>query len=348
MLVYNLCDVGEHDEALSILRFRVANGEQLISGTVWYYLLDSASRALHYSATLYVWRKRVEMSYLNPPSGICLHVLNTAARHGDFNLAADVVRVLGNRNQTLQAYHYEALIESHLSSDLRSAFDILILMASKGPQPTDSSTRAIYLHLRQSPHLPQCALSILGKLREQNRAIPVEAVNVVIESYIDHGDLDAALETYKTLHTLCPSGPSTSTFNKLLRGCRGRKDVAMFLASEMVALKVSPDALTYDRLILVCMEASSDGEDVDDAWRYLEEMRGAGWWPRPGTAMAMAKWSCQFGDERLWRLQGVDGGEYGIERSVLERVANEKWLKGKGNRGRSKILETMDAEDPWA
>ncbi|KAL8714978.1 MAG: hypothetical protein Q9225_006463 [Loekoesia sp. 1 TL-2023] len=348
MLIYNLCDVGEYDEALSILRFRVDNGEQLMSGTVWYYLLDSASRALHYAATLYAWRKRVEMSYLNPSSGICLNVLNTAARHGDSHLARDVVRVLGNRNQTLQLYHYEALVESYLPSDLRTAFTLLTLMTSHGMPPTDLSTRALFLHLRQSPHLPQTALSILRKLREENRPIPVEAVNVVIESYIDHGNLDAALEAYKTLHTLCPSGPATSTFNRLFRGCRGRKDEAMFLASEMVALNVLPDALTYDRLILVCMGDSSDRGQMDDAWQYFEEMRGAGCWPRPGTTMAMAQRSCQLGDERIWRLQGEEGGEVGIERSVLKKMADADWMKGKGTRGSSRILEMMDAEDPWA
>ncbi|KAL8829220.1 MAG: hypothetical protein Q9170_006264 [Blastenia crenularia] len=345
LLIYNLCDIGEYDEALSILQLRVNNGEELISGTVWYYFLDSASRDLHYPATLYAWRKRVEANFLNPPSGICLNVLNTAARHGDFYLATDVIRVLGNRNQTVQLHHYEALVESCLPSDLRTAFILLTHMTSAGMPPTDHSTRAIFLHLRQSPRLPQTALSILRDLREQNRFIPIEAVNVIIESYIDHDRLDAALETYKTLHTLCPSGPFTTTFNLLFRGCRGRKDVAMFLASEMVMLKISPDALTYDRLILVCMEDLSDRDYMEDAWRYFEEMRGAGWWPRPGTAMAMAKRSCHVGDERVWRLQGDDDEEPGIEKSVLKKVVEEEWTTEKGGNLTSRNLEMMDAED---
>lgn len=347
MVIYNLCDAGEYDEALSILRYRVEDDEQLISGTVWYYFLDLASSALHYPATLFAWRKRVETKYLNPPSGICLHVLNTAARHGDHHLATDVVRVLCNRSQTLQLYHYEALIESYLPSNLTMALTLLSLMTSNGTLPTNSSTRALFLYLRKSSHLPQTALSILQKLRQQDRPIPIEAANVVIESYIDHGDFDAALETYKTLHTLCLSGPSTSTFNTLLRGCRGRRGIAMFLASEMAASNVSLDALTYDRLILVCMEESLNKKDMDDAWRYFEEMRKAGWWPRPGTAMAMAKRSCQIGDDRFWRLQG-GGGEIGIERSVLKKLADEEWMKENRAKGNSKILETMENEDAWA
>ncbi|KAL8929216.1 MAG: hypothetical protein Q9208_001299 [Pyrenodesmia sp. 3 TL-2023] len=346
MLIYNLCDADELDEVLSILRFRVDSGEQLISGTVWYYVLDSASSAFHHSATLFAWRKRVELGYLNPSSGICLNVINTAARHGDFQLAVDVIRVLGNRNEAPQLYHYEALVESYLPSDLRTALILLTLMTSTGMSPTAYSTRPILLHLRQSSHLPQIALSILRELHRQGRPVPIEAANVVIESYIEHGRLDAALETYRTLHTLCPSGASTSTFNRLLRGCRGRKDVAMFFASEMVALKISPDALTYDLLILVCMESSRE-DDMDDAWRYWEEMRGAGWWARPATVLALAKRCCQMGDERIWQLQGDHREGHGVERSVLEELVNEGWRKGNEVQRTSRILDALDVEDPW-
>ncbi|KAL8766818.1 MAG: hypothetical protein Q9209_006476, partial [Squamulea sp. 1 TL-2023] len=326
MLIFNLCDVGEFDEALAILRLRVDNGEQLISGTVWHYLLDTASRAYHHQATHYAWRKRVGTSYLNPSSGVCLNVLDTAARHGDFRLATDVIRVLGNRNQALRLHHYESLIETYLPSELRTAFTLLALMNSSGTPPAISSTRPIFLYLRQSPHLPDKALSVLRQVAKQQRAMPAEAVNVVIEAYIYHGKLDQALDTYKTLHTFCPSGPVTDTFNTLFRGCRSQKDTAMFLASEMVALKIAPNLLTYDRLILVCLQSRSGKEDYEDAWRYYEEMRGAGWWPRPGTAMALARHCCSMGDERIWRLQGDDYSEDGITKSVIQRMVNENWM----------------------
>lgn len=333
LLIFNLCDAGEYDEALSMLQFRVENGAQLISGNVWHYFLDTASSAFHHPATLYAWRKRVERSYLNPSSGVCLNVLNTAARHGDFRLATDVIRVLGNRTQNLQLHHYEALIESYLSTDLRTAFAILTLMASSKISPTQSSTRAIFLHLCQSPELPLDSLTILHELREQQRSIPAEAVNVVIESFIYHEQFDKALDLYKTLHTLYPSGPVISTFNTLFRGCKSRKDVAMFLASEMVAMKVSPNALTYDRLVLVCVEASLSKEELTDAWRYFEEMRAAGWWPRQGTTMALARKACLLGDERIWQLQRRPDGEGGIDEVILRRMVDEGWMgeiKGNG------------------
>ena len=325
MLIFNLCDVGEHDEALSLMQFRVEHGEQLISGTVWHYLLDSGSRAYHHQATLFAWRKRVGSNCLNPSSGVCLNVLETAARYGDSRLAADVVRVLGNRNQALKPYHYETLIEACVPSELRTAFTLLALMTSAGISPTISSTRPIFLHLRQSARLADTALSVLRQVSKQQPAMPAEAVNVIIEAYIYHGNLERALDAYKTLHTICPSGPVTSTFNTLFRGCRSRKDMAMLLASEMVALKVAPDALTYDRLILVCLEGRSGQKDFEDGWRYFEEMRGAGWLPRPGTIMALARQCCLMGDERIWRLRGDDYGEDGIINSAIQRLIAEHW-----------------------
>ncbi|KAL9579661.1 MAG: hypothetical protein Q9212_004975 [Teloschistes hypoglaucus] len=344
LVLFNLCEGGEYDEALSMLRFRIDSGEQVISGNVWHHVLDSASRAFHHEATLYAWRKRVETSYLNPSSGVCLNVLDTAARHGDSRLATDVIRVLGNRSQRLQRYHYEALIESYLPSDLQTAFTVLTLMASSRIRPTESSTRAIFLHLQQSSDLPKSAIAILRDLKQQQRLIPVEAVNVIIESYIYHEQFDTALETYKMLHTLCPSGAVTGTFNTLFRGCRSRKEIAMFLASEMVAMKVPPNALTYDRLVLVCVEASSTQEDLTDAWRYVEEMRGGGWWLRLGTAKALAKKACALGDERIWNLQGDPNEDGGLDKVSLRRMVEEKWKGKEGAMARYGSTETAGTE----
>lgn len=329
MLVYILCDAEEFDEVLKLMRYRVFNGELLISATLWFYLLDTASRALHHEATLYVWRKRVETSYLNPPSGICINILNTAARHGDFYLATDVFRILGNRTQTLRLYHYESLLESYLAaSDLKPALTLLTIMASSGVPPSDSSTRPIYLYLRQSQHFPNIALSILRDLHKSGRPVPPPAINAILEAFIYHHDLASAIETYKTFNTLCKEGPTTSTFNLLLRGCakETRKDMAMFLASEMLALNVPPNPLTYDRLMLVCLSAELEREQgLIDAWRYFEEMRTVGWWPRPGTAVTLVKRACERGDSRVWELVGKRPGE-GLSVPQMEKLVREHWM----------------------
>ena len=313
LIIYTLCSAEEFDSAINLMQRRISFGELNISATLWYYLLDTASRALHHRGTLFSYKARVESSYLNPPAGICINILSTAARHGDIYLATSVLRVLGRRSgNPIQLHHYEALLETYVAAkDVRTSFTLLTIMAAAGHPPTEASTRPIFTYLTQSPSLAATAVSMLEELHEQDRKIPIQAVNVVMEGYIFHRDLASALSVYKTLHRFGDSlNPNTETFNLLFRGCSqaARKDLAMFLASEMVALKIAPDKLTYDRLTLVCLNSENS---IDDAWRYFDEMRGLGWWPRNGTAMALARRACARGDQRIWTLL-KDGQGRGI------------------------------------
>lgn len=339
LIVYTLCDAEEFEEVLKVMRYRFDQGDLNISGTLWSYILDTASKSLHHEATLYAWRKRVETDYLNPPSGVCINVLNTAARHGNFRLATDVFRILGRRASTLQLYNYEAILEAYMnSSDLRTALTILTIMASGGVQPEEATTRPIYFYLRESPSRPPEALSILRDLKDAQRIIPTVAINCILEASIHQNDLASAIETYKVLHTLCSAGPTTATFNALFRGCSkaSRKDLAMFLASEMLALKIPPDALTYDRLILVCIDGRGQ-DDYNDAFQYFEEMKAMGWWPRRGTLVAMVKRCCENGDERVFALVEEMEGR-GMDVVGVQRWVGESW---KGNEEARKAREMV-------
>ena len=328
LVIYTLCSAEEFDSAINLMQRRISLGELYISASLWYYLLDTASRALHHRGTLFAYKARVESSYLNPPSGMCINILSTAARHGDIYLATSVLRTLGRRSgNPIQLHHYEALLETYMTAkDLRTSFTLLTIMSAAGHPPTEASTRPIFTHLSQSPTLAATAVSVLEELREQDRPLPIQAVNVVMEAYISHRDLASALSTYKTLFKFGDSlNPNTATFNLLLRGCSqaARKDLAMFLVSEMVALKVAPDRLTYDRLMLVCLNSENS---IDDVWRYLEEMRDLGWWPRQGTAVALARRACARGDERIWRLVSAEQGK-GFLKLTLEKLIEEHWKR---------------------
>ncbi len=336
MFVYTLCEVEEFDNATNLLKHRVDRGETMISANMWFYVLDSASRALHvspvladtsffadmqkYEATLYTWKKRVETAYLNPPSGVCLNVLTTAARHGDADLATDVFRILGDRKTRFDLNQYETLLDAYVADgNIKTALTILCIMKASGGSPDEGSTRSIFHHLRQDPGLPKKAFDSLLELREARRAVPTCAVNCIIEASVHLGDLPQAIEHYKGLRTVCPDGPDTVTFNTLFRGCNNahRKDLAMFLASEMRSLKVKPNALTYDRLLLVCLGQ----DDYEDAFRYLDEMKSRGWTPRQGTLVAMAKKCAENGDDRAFDVYRE------IEAEGFETGNIRKWLR---------------------
>ena len=343
LIIYTLCSAEEFDSAVTLMQHRISSGELYISATLWYYLLDTASRALHHRGTLFAYRARVESSYLNPPAGICINILSTAARHGDIYLATSVLRILGRRSgHPVQLHHYEALLETYMTAkDMRTSFTLLTIMAAAGHPPTEASTRPIFTHLTQSPSLVVTAVSILEELCEQDRPIPIQALNVIMEGHIYHRDLASALSIYKTLHKFGDSlNPITATFDLLFRGCTqaARKDLAMFLASEMVALKVAPARLTYDRLVLVCLRSD---DSIDDAWRYFEEMCSLGWWPRNGTVMALARRACQKGDQRIWRL--VNDGEDGrLSKSKVESLIEDYWKDGS-----EEPKKEVDLEQRW-
>ena len=328
--------MGELDEALKLMSYRVSRGERSISGGLWAHFLDAASRSLHHEASLFAWRIRVEPGYLNPSVGLCINLLNTAARCHDAQFASDVFRFIAERNHPLQLHHYETLLESWLASgDLKAAFSVLSSMASSGVPPTDASTRIIFAYLVEKYNrLPQ-ALDILRSLREGDRRIPHAAINCIIEGYVHHSDLASAIETYQALHSIIPSGPNTATFNALLRGCSyaRRKDIAMFLALEMLALNVAPNALTYDRLILVCLNERGDRQEgFEDAWKYFLEMRSMGWWPRGGTLKALGIRGCVLGEERVASLVDVEGG------LSEQKMAYLRWMYWRRNKPSADFL----------
>ncbi|KAF2817379.1 uncharacterized protein BDZ99DRAFT_505118 [Mytilinidion resinicola] len=279
---FMLLDVKEVEEAyqLTVRRRNLGNGD--ISPALWHMLLDVGSEAFHHELVKLVWAERVEPNFFIPSSGICSNVLNTAARHGDAHLATDVFRVMSNRKTIFSQLDYEMLLEAYITAgDLKTALTVLVVMEEAGVKADLNTANPIVAYLRQDPTRPMQAFNLLEEFAQSQRKVPTAAVNAIIQTCVAMPDLEQAIEVYKALHTISSKGPDIETFNTLFQGCRTarRKELAMFLAAEMIQLKIRPNLLTYDRLILVCTECG----DIDDAFRYYYEMRDQGWQPRDGT-----------------------------------------------------------------
>jgi hypothetical protein len=253
----------------------------------------------------YAWKKRVQTHYLNPSSGICSNMLTLAARRADANLATDVFSFLKDRGTVFEHQHYEALIEAHISAgNLSSAMGILSIMQDAGVIPVESSTRAIYAHIRWDLELVNQAFKEIRHIQSLGSPIPIAAMNVLIEAAVNQKQLDLAIDLYKAVHEVCAAGANTATFNILLRGCRecgDRKDLALGLAGEMTALRLRPDRLTYDRMLLICIRQV---DDYEDGMRYYKEMRAQGLQPRDGTLLTMTSRLAVAGDKRVYELLG--------------------------------------------
>lgn len=307
LTMYKFADIGELDEVLRLLKQRIADGESNMSAQLWYHLLDVGSRALHvrvceilriftndsqYELTRYIWHRRVQTRYMNPSSGLCVHMLNIAARHGDAQLAHDVISFLEQRpGNNFNHSHYELLIAAYINAgNLENALTILSVMQTVNVLPNGSTTRPLYRYLTTSRILPREAFAIIRELHSSGQPISVASINCLIDAAIHFEDLNLALDFYKSIHELCVSTkPNIETFNSLLRGCRvcgDRKDIALVLAAEMVALKIAPDALTYDRMLLICIRQK---DDYEDGMRYFQEMQAHRMKGRYGTLLAVAR-----------------------------------------------------------
>jgi len=337
LAIYTLSENGEFDYAMQIIKDRMANGDLLISKSVWWHLLDHASSAFHYIVTCYCWKSQVNPGYLNPSSGTCLNVLTTAAQAGDVNLATEVFSVLGKRGTVFQAIHYELLLTTYLnadSPDLRAAFTVLTIMTSVKLEITTATTRPLLQHLLDHPKKAIEAFEILTSLNEANRPVPIAALNVVIEANAYNENLAQALIVYKAMHTFerqtrpQPHKPlaNVETFNLLLRCAHHVSppayQTAIFLVSEMLALDIKPDTATYHRLILVCLKVGNH----EHAWRYFDEMDSLGFKPEPQTAHRLARQLALIGDGRCWdvlqRLQ-----DHGALSSYSKRGIEKAWVE---------------------
>jgi hypothetical protein len=349
MFVYMLCEAGEVGEAYHIMQSRHLSGELNLSRPLWHYFLDKASAADHLDATLLAWKNQVNLGYINPSSGTCLNVLTTASRAGDAYLATGVFTHLSKRSESFKPLHYQLLIDAYLTAsppDLSRALNILTLMPVEKLQPTTWQTRSLYTNLQNSPELIHESLAHLRTLHEDNRTVPIAALNVLIEACVHQQNLPEAMKIYKQIHTFAPlnGNPQTTfanieTFNLLLRGCRTANPPdeaqASFLVAELLALRVLPTALTYDRLILVFVTAgkyhmdaasASTGPDsekslargkilLDWAFRHFKDMQDMEWMPRFGTVEKLATLLAKLGDTRCWDVLQVaeEVGEARVE-----------------------------------
>ena len=386
MAVYILCEASEISAAYRIMRQRFDSGELNLSRSLWSFFLDKASEARHHAATSLVWSSQVNPSYVNPSSGICLNVLATSAQAADAVMATEVFAHLSERGTTFQPIHYELLISTYLSTkppDLKRALSILTIMTLEKVEPSLSETRSLFLYLRDKPALVTQSLSILRELHEQGRKIPIAALNLLIECCTEQRNLEDALNLYKQIHTFIPMDEGAKktfanieTFNLLLKACRTTDPPdahrASFLVSELLALRIKPTALTYDRLILVLVSAgrqflnepastldfeqqakqkSKGSELISWSFRHFADMQPLGWLPRLGTVEKLGMELARMRDGRCWDvIQAAEDSAGKVEgwsekgRWVRRRV-EEAWDSGTAGQRDSSTTSGQQGQD---
>lgn len=385
--VYILCEATEISEAYRIMRERVEQREQ-ISRSLWIFFIDKASEARHHAATALAWSNQVTQRFVNPSSGMCLNILATAAEAGDATMATEVFTHLSKRLTAFQPIHYDLLIKTYLATsppDISRALSVLPIMALEKVHPTPLETRSLYLHMRDKPDSLASAIETLRELCAQGQKIPIAALNVIIECYVEQGNLADAMYLYKQIHTFAPPSQGASksfadidTFNLLLKGCRSTDPPnpaqGSFLVSELLALHIKPTALTYDRLILLFVKAglheitkdfssSKSSEDnpatatksgmefLDWSFRHFSEMRSVGWMPRVRTLEELAVALAKTGDARCWDVlqaaeeDGAAGQDWEIRGGIVRKNVEQAWETPAQAQDVQKMLEQSGKDD---
>ncbi|KAF2004762.1 hypothetical protein P154DRAFT_458844 [Amniculicola lignicola CBS 123094] len=297
MFIYTLMDYGEVEEAYRMLRLRQKISKEHLSYTLWMNMLDCASRHHHTELVNLIWESQVQTSIIKPSTGTCINVLSMAGRAGNIRLATDVFRILAERGTVFNVHHYETLLEAYVTAeDLKSAVTLVVIMHEANVKIEEGTLSLLHRYLVQDETRAMTAFTVLQGLEQSGRVVPTAAVNACLRASIYANRLSEAIEIYKALHTVSRSGPDVSTFNSLLKGCEltSRKELALFVATEMVELGIKPVAKTYDRLVRVCAKTGA----LDDAFAYYEEMMGQEMVPTIEMYRELVGKGCEMGDPR--------------------------------------------------
>ncbi|CAI7648399.1 unnamed protein product [Penicillium palitans] len=264
IIVYTLCDHGELDEVYNVMRARVDQGHDM-THRLWMHVLAEAGKQGHYPMAHFVWRRMVELGYMHPLIEVCDDVLRMAAKAGDTEMASSVFRYLRESGISLERTQYERLVETHVvAGDLPAAFEALCTMHEAQIPLADSSTERVLAHMIQSKVDRREAWQILKRLKNAKRTIPIDSVRVIADlcehdAHDDPSVVDDGVGFYKELYTLCPEGADVRVYNALIRMCRTarNRESGMFLVKEMASLGVVPNGVTFESIILMCLDAGN-------------------------------------------------------------------------------------------
>ncbi|KAL3474396.1 hypothetical protein BJX99DRAFT_178250 [Aspergillus californicus] len=307
LLIYYLCEFHEYDQIIELMQSRVNQGYKMTQ-ELWMHVLEAASTSQHLDATRFIWQSEVELGSLHPERRLCTLVLETAAHRGDAKLATSVMRFLSQNDMPPQPNDYEVLSRAYArSGDLYTAFRVLCELRKLGHALSPSATEGILRRCFNLKTHSREVRFILEKLASENYAIPLACARVFFDlcakaaSRHDPFEVDAGIAFYRRLHCLCPDPLDATTFNSLVHMCRVAKntEAAMFIAKEMAAANVLPDATTFEHLILMCLEC----DNFDSSYRYFVDMQERGFHLSEEARVAICQRCADSSDQSAVKLR---------------------------------------------
>ena len=242
------------------------------------------------------WQKVVVDHETMPDEGLCIAVLNCAARHGLPDLAGQALEQLEHMGAKRKEYHFAPLVEAFVKAgQLKTALQTLAFMRSRGVPPTLETASTVLADISTSIERTDEAFNMLYDLHADLSVVDPCAMNVVIQGAVAHGDLARAVGIYSAAGDWGLK-PDLSTFSIVLRGCLAleKPDHVQRILEHMESHNIAPDAEIHETLIRIELQSNY----YEDSFWRLERMKDAGLKPSIEVYEALAQKCVDSNDTR--------------------------------------------------
>ncbi|KAL1925343.1 uncharacterized protein VTP21DRAFT_226 [Calcarisporiella thermophila] len=288
---------------------------------------------------LYCWQKAVRVHKIRPDQGLCLLVLNCAARLSHPQLAKDVIKHLGETGVACREHHLAPLLQALAQSrDWKSAMSVLEVMRKAGITPSLTTATPLVKSIGRDSHSLDQAIEAAEQLCGESKHLDITAFNSLIRACANVGTLDRAVELWGKEKKLGVT-PDVDTYNALLDACIQARDrvVGDKIVAEMRERGVAPSVKTYTKLVtLACTQV-----DYEDAFTFLEEIKSHGVVPPEHTYVTLIKKLARAKDSRCYvALEEMEAVGYKAGKGLREFV--ETGGLNVRERARRSVMEDLE------
>ncbi|WVR06552.1 hypothetical protein IAU60_003583 [Kwoniella sp. DSM 27419] len=311
-----------------------------IEKAAWLEILTSSADSHYLQGVETAWA-RVSKSH-RPDEGLSLAMLNTAGRWGRPDFASSVLALLPQP----QEQHLAPLLEAFCNAgQVPEALHVLTALRDAGIEPTMATVQPIANALKDVEVIDQ-AFYALEDMKKAGQPVDITALNALIDASGRLGDLQRVRATQTAAADLGVV-PNIDTFNLVLAGCvkSQHRPLGDTILSEMMAENVSPNAVTYEQLILLCLSQPA----YDDAFYYLEKSKADGFKPPYSVYESMIR-KCVVMKDTRWRLLADElrAVGYRVESDLHEFINSGGQARSTAGKRRTQDRMVGDKRREWA
>ncbi|KAL0068734.1 hypothetical protein AAF712_004063 [Marasmius tenuissimus] len=275
--------------ALDLLEKYQESSVRTLSLDVWEECLKASAILEWKEGTVKCWEAVLRNEALKPDEDVYLAVLKTAGRHALPDLASDVLRVLRQSKIPWKEQHFVPLVEAFARGhQIEEAFSTLRIMRSSGIHISPTAIEPFSNVLRTDEKLLDNAWNIVENMPD----VHISDLNVIIRAA--GRDLQRAVGAYKSAPDL-KLQPDQDTYHFLLEGAvAAQHPLGDLILDDMKKASIAPNQRTYELLIDLAVTQDS----YEDAFYFLEEMKGAGFTPPAHTYKKIIETCAYEGDQR--------------------------------------------------